>query len=71
MHADAPLSLIGYSGYQARKRARERPLLGDSGKAAFRVRFADRERRYVRKAGVTTVRRLEAFDSWKRHKAAG
>jgi len=44
---------------------------GDSGKAAFRVRFADRERRYVRKAGVTTVRRLEAFDSWKRHKAAG
>jgi hypothetical protein len=41
----------------------ERPALGESGKAAFRVRFADRERRYVRKAGVTTVRRLEAFDS--------
>ena len=35
VHADSPLSSICYSGYLASKRARERPLLGESGMAAM------------------------------------
>jgi len=33
----------------------ERPDVGDSGKAAFRVRFADRERRYVVEGGTSVM----------------
>ncbi len=55
--------IVRTAGFRIVRVHTERPDLGESGKAASRVRFADRERRYVRKAGVTTVRRLEAFDS--------
>lgn len=37
-----------------------RPSVGDSGKAALRVRLADRERRYVVESGPAAIRKANS-----------